>query len=113
MLDLLTILLVLSLAFMLAWAGLATYFSIKFAVVLLKITDAIEESLDILDARYASISKILEIPIFYDSPQVKQVLSDIKESREAILYVANLVGKIEGPAEQSNEDLEGDNGDLS
>lgn len=112
MLDLSTVTLLLLVIILLAWSAVASYFSIKFALKLLKITDAIEESLDILDIRYASISKILEIPIFYDSPQIRQVLSDVRESREAILYVANLVGRIED-GQEKEESLEGDNGDLS
>ena len=42
-----------------------------------------------------SISKILEIPLFFDSPQVRNVLKDIEESRDSILYVANLIGDVE------------------
>ena len=48
-----------------------------------------KESLDKLDTHYQSISKVLDIPLFYDSPQIKQVVRDINGCREAILYVAN------------------------
>ena len=51
--------------------------------------DAIENSLDEIDNKYNSISRILEIPIFYDSPEVKRVLSDLQEVRNSLLYVAN------------------------
>ena len=53
------------------------YFVVRFGLVILKIEDAIEESLDVLDERYRSISEILEIPLFYDSPQIRQVVSDL------------------------------------
>ncbi len=65
------------------------YFAIKFAMILLNVEDALEESLDVLDDRYASISRVLEIPVFYDSPEVKMVVSDIEECRDAILRVAS------------------------
>jgi hypothetical protein len=57
--------------------------------------DAIEESLGRLDDRYISISKILEVPLFYDSPQIRQVVEDIKKCRQSILFVANQIGRIE------------------
>jgi hypothetical protein len=57
----------------------------------LKVEDAVEECLDILDERYASISDVLEIPLFDDSPQIKTVHTDIKRSRDAILNIANVL----------------------
>jgi hypothetical protein len=57
----------------------------------LKVEDAVEECLDILDERYTSISNVLEIPLFDDSPQIKTVHTDIKRSRDAILNIANVL----------------------
>ena len=65
------------------------YFMIKFAVIILKIEEVLEESMDTLEARERSISNILEIPLFFDSPQVKQVHDDIKDCREAISAIAD------------------------
>jgi len=67
---------------------ISIYYNYKFALIILGIQDSIEDSLDVLDERYGSISKILEIPIFYDSKEVRQVLKDIEVSRESILEVA-------------------------
>jgi len=69
--------------------GASTYFAFKFAMILLNVEDTLEESLDVLDERYTSISRVLEIPVFYDSPEVKQVISDIDECRDAILRIAS------------------------
>ena len=74
---------------------ISLYYNYKFARLILKMEDAIEDSLDNLDSRYASIQKILDTPLFFDSPQVRQVISDITESRDAILYVANQLTGIE------------------
>ena len=57
--------------------------------------DALEESLDILDERYRSVSDVLKIDLFYDSPQIRQVVSDIKQCQDSILYVANEIGRLE------------------
>jgi len=63
--------------------------NIKLGITILKIEDSIEECLDIIDERYGSISKVLEIPIFFDSVEVRRVVSDIEETRAALLMVAN------------------------
>lgn len=83
--------------------GFLAYQAIKFARIILNVQDAIEESLDVLDKRYASISKVLQIPLFYDSPEIKRVHEDIKTSRDSILYVANLIGRTEIEEEAQNE----------
>ena len=79
------------------------YYNYKHAMLLLKMVDRIEESLDIMDERYASISQILQIPLFFDSPQVRAVLDDIKICRDAILMVANLIGKVEEEPQEASD----------
>lgn len=69
--------------------SISAYFNIKHGLLIIKLVESIENSLDILDERYDSISKVLDIPIFYDSPQVKQVVEDIKNCRDSLLKTAN------------------------
>ena len=76
-----------------AYASLATFYCLKFAILILKIQDSIEISLDKLDKRYASMDKILQRPLFYDSQEIKSVLVDIDSSREAVLEVANVISE--------------------
>ena len=71
------------------------WYNYRFATIILKIEDSITESLDQLDNRYKSISKILEIPLFYDSPQIRKVVMDMKACRDSILKVANSIANIE------------------
>jgi hypothetical protein len=73
----------------------AGYYLWKFSNIILRVEDEMESALDVLDERYRSISKVLEIPLFYDSPEIKRVVDDVKSSREAILRVAGSVAKIE------------------
>tara|TARA_A100001011_G_C14307693_1_gene843973 strand:+ start:1525 stop:1794 length:270 start_codon:yes stop_codon:yes gene_type:complete len=61
----------------------------RFSIIILQIEESIESCLDILDERYKSMTKIIEKPVFFDSVEVRQVISNIKESRVAILDVAN------------------------
>lgn len=75
-------------------------FAYRSAITILKVQDAIEQSLDVLDKRYESISKILKIPLFYDSPEIKRAVDDIRMSREAILYVANQLTSVQEEEEE-------------
>lgn len=75
--------------------SVSLYYNYKHGVLLLKIVDSVESSLDVLDEKYAIMSKILEIPIFYDSPQIKQVVTEIKACKDSILKVAQEIGTIE------------------
>lgn len=79
-------------------------FAYRSAMAILRVQDAIEESLDVLDKRYESISKILKIPLFYDSPEIKRAVDDIRKSREAVLYVANQLTTIQ--EEEGNGGIE-------
>jgi len=68
--------------------------NIKLGIYLLDVEDSIEESLDILDAQYKSISSILEIPIFFDSMEVRRVIGDIERAKIAVLKVANVLSSV-------------------
>ena len=68
---------------------ISVYFNVKFGILIIRIQDSVEESLDMLDEKYRKISEILERPIFFDSVEIRNVVSDIKDSRDSILRVAN------------------------
>ena len=87
-------------------SAVGVYFSVRFGLVILKVQDSIEESLDVLDERYESISKVLEIPLFYDSPEIRKVVQDLKATRESILIIANSLGaSIDDSAVTDEEDV--------
>ena len=79
------------------------YQAYRFAKMILNIQDALEDSLEVMNSRIASISKVLEIPLFYDSPEVRRVHGDLKSSKDAILKVAQTFSSIE---EQKVDDEE-------
>jgi len=79
------------------------YYNYKFGRALIRMEDALEESIEKLDDRYNSISKVLEIPLFSDSPQIRQVVSDIKECQRSILFVANEIGRLEETTDGEEE----------
>lgn len=83
--------------------GISMYYNYKFGRSLIRMEDALEQSLDRLDERYVSISKVLEIPLFYDSPQIRQVIDDVKACQESILYIANEIGQLEETVDGEEE----------
>ena len=62
----------------------ASYFAVKFGLIILSFQDSLESSLDVIDEKYSNITSICERPLFYDSPEVRQVLEDIKETRDSL-----------------------------
>ena len=68
---------------------LSVYYNYKFARIILRVEDVIEESLDDLDARYQAMTEITKRPVFFDSVEVRQVIAEIGLSRDAILKIAN------------------------
>ena len=75
--------------------GVSLRYNIKFGLTILRVEDAIEESLDLLDIKYMSLSKILEKPIFFDSIEVRQTVDEIRAKQELLLYIANRLAAIE------------------
>ena len=80
----------------------------QFSIIILNVEDALETSLDILNERYRSMFKILQQPVFFNSPEVRQVIQDIKESHEALLVIANILTKDMGAIEYNEESKEED-----
>ena len=86
--------------------SVSVFYLVRFGLLILKIEDAIEESLDVLDERYRSLAEILEIPLFYDSPQIRQVVDDIRKSRDSILKIAQSFASIDDKAVVDEENEE-------
>lgn len=76
------------------------YYNFKFGVLILKYVDQLEETLDVFDENYSRISEVTEMPVFYDSPQIRAVIQDIGNCRDSILKAANILGKVEEEEEE-------------
>ena len=68
--------------------AVSLYYCFKFAMTILRVQEVIETSLDVLDEKHRSISEILNRPLFYDSPEVRAVLEDVRSTRQAIHAIA-------------------------
>ena len=78
--------------------GVACFYAVRFGLIILAVQDAIEESLDVLDQRYASITKVLQIPLFYDSNEIRTVLEDVQACRDEILMIARTLAAVDEEA---------------
>ena len=67
------------------------YYNYKFAMTIFRFEDNIDQCLDILDDRYNSITKILEIPVFFDSVEIRAVINEIDIARESIVSMSNIL----------------------
>ena len=83
--------------------GVSFYYNVKFGIIILRMEDTIEECLDALDERYQVFSKILEKPIFFDSPEIRQVIQEIRKGQEILLKIAN---SIANPGETNSNEKE-------
>lgn len=70
---------------------ISLYYCIKFAFLIIKIQENLEDSINLIEEKYEKISEILEIPVFFDSPEVKKVVEDLDQARLALLYVADIM----------------------
>lgn len=61
----------------------------QFSVIIFKVEDSLEDSLDILDRKYKKMNEIIQTPVFFDSVEIRQVISEIKDCHAAILKIAN------------------------
>ena len=83
--------------------GISVYFNVKFGIIILRMQDTIEDCLDALDERFQVFSKILEKPVFFDSPEIRQVIQEIRTSQEILLKIAN---SIANPGETDSNETE-------
>ena len=67
---------------------ISAYFCLKFALIIIRIQDSLEESIDVLDRNYEIINQICTRPLFYDSQEVRSVLDSIRQARDSMITVA-------------------------
>ena len=75
--------------------GFLGYHCYRFAKMILRMQDSMEDSLVIIEERISSISKILEIPLFFDSIEIRRVHEDLHASKDALVKVIESFSKIE------------------
>ncbi len=61
---------------------------LKFGKTILSYQDTLQEALDVIDEKYENIDSICKRPLFYDSQEVREVLEDLKITRDSLHQVA-------------------------
>lgn len=87
------------------------YYSVKFGLLILRVQDAIEDSLDELDDSFKELSGILKKPIFFDSVEVRQCISEISRVRNNVIKIADRLTSLNSSdklteQEQNGEEVE-------
>lgn len=70
------------------------YFCIKFALIIIKMQEDLEYALDEIDKKYNRIVEILDIPVFFDSPEIRRLLEEIRDIKRVILEISAKLSKI-------------------
>lgn len=73
--------------------AVSLFYNYRFAMILLRLEDTLEECLDIINEKYAKMSEILSRPLFYDSPEIRKVIEDIRSTKDALHKVAIVLYK--------------------
>ena len=81
-------------------------YCIKFALIILRMQQSIEESLDLIDEKYQRITEISEIPIFFDSPEIRRLLGEIESTKFIVLKIANKLSSSMSKKNITSEDDE-------
>ena len=90
----------LAILILLSTAIFLSIYCYRFARTIMRVQDAIEDCLFVMDERIKSIDKVLEIPLFFDSPEIRRVHEDLRLSRDAIIKVAETFSTIEDEVEE-------------
>lgn len=85
--------------------AISVFFNIRFGVRLLMIEDTVEECLDTIDKKYAKMSEILSRPLFFDSPEVRGVVNDVRETRNALHKIAYVLDNNFDKGQDANGDV--------
>jgi hypothetical protein len=84
---------ILTVIILLVLLTISLFYNYKFGMTLLRLEDVLEECLDVIDEKYSKMSEILSRPLFYDSPEVRKVVEDIRETRSSLHKVAIVLYK--------------------
>ena len=61
----------------------------RLGITMLQVQDTLEVSLNVVDERIDSMQKILDVPLFSDSPEIKRIHADMQLCQESLVRIAN------------------------
>lgn len=87
--------------FLICLLALTAYKNLQLKEQIEEIYEQIDDCLDILEISYINIKHASDVPVMFDEPVVRRVLTSIKAAKNAVLIVAN---KITPTVLEGNED---------
>ena len=79
-------------------------------MLILKTEEKLTNILDAIDEEYMEISKVLEKPVFFDSQEIKQVMTSIDNVRNTFLNIsAYIIADYDDSDVSINEENQADN----
>jgi hypothetical protein len=79
-------------------------------MIILKTEEKLTNALDAIDEEYMEISKVLEKPVFFDSPEIRQVITSIDNVRNTFLNISSyIIEDYKDPDVSINEENQADN----
>lgn len=89
-----------------AWASFATYFLYRFARIILILENDFSEATEVLQNAEKTIVNVLEMPMFFDSPEVQKATVEALEGiKTAKIAVAGLVTKFTQRSKQKYTEI--------
>lgn len=76
------------------WSTFTTFYLVRFAKIIMILEDDFSESVEVLQETEKSIDEVLHMPLFYDSPEVKEVVTKVFENIKLTkLSIAGMIRK--------------------
>ena len=88
-------LLIIATAFLAVLTIVCGYYAVKFGLVILKLEDVIENSIDALEESGSVLTKISEKPVFFDSVEIRQCINEITKARNTVMNIAYTLASID------------------
>ena len=92
----LDVVLILVFLLLFVYSCVVSYYCYKFAMILIKLEDVIEESLFKLESIRLQFLEILEIPVFFDSIEIRKCIQLIKTAKIVVEETMNKLAESPG-----------------
>ena len=83
---------------------LVSYYCIKFALIIINMQNSLEEALDKIDTKYNRLTQVLEIPVFFDSPEIKSIIQEVQGVQDVVLSLASDLSNAANTKKESKEE---------
>ena len=97
------IVVILSFIILFIYSCVVSYYCYKFAMILINLEDVVEESLAKLESIRLQFIEILEIPVFFDSVEIRKCIQLIKTAKIVVEETINSISGI-----SSSKEIEGE-----